>query len=196
MNKFVRLLTAIACASLLFAGFQVHISAQQTSRSAVTKPATPDWVSDDANQSEMRQTIETYVADRGSLQRSFFVNNSPARRERFRKLYQEALDRIQKMNFDAMSQEGKVDYVLFRSHLEHELRQLDIEAKQQAEIEQLIAFGKTIVDMEETRRSMAPIDSAKAATTLNDLKKQVDETRRKVEAGLRGGENPDAIKVK
>jgi uncharacterized protein (DUF885 family) len=144
----------------------------------------------------MRQIIESYVADRGSLQRSFFVVNSPARRERFRRFYQGALDRIQQLNFDSMSQEGKVDYILFRTHLEHELRQLDIEASQQTEIEPLIPFGKTIVDMEETRRSMAPIDSAKAATTLNDLKKQVEETRRRVEAGLRTGDNPEAIKVK
>src|SRR5205807_1224837 len=90
----------------------------------------------------------------------------------------------------------KVDYILFRSHLEHELRQLDIETKQMAEIEPLIPFGKTIIDFEESRRRMEPIDSAKAAATLNNLKKQIEDTRRSVEAGLRGGDNPDAIKVK
>jgi uncharacterized protein (DUF885 family) len=144
----------------------------------------------------MRPIIEYYIADRGSLQRSFFVNNSPARRERFRKFFQDALDRIQKLNFDAMSEAGKVDYILFRNHLEHELRQLDIEEKQQAEIAPLIPFGKTIVDLEEARRRMDPIDPAKAATTLNALKKQAEDTRRQVEAGLRGGENPEAIKPK
>jgi uncharacterized protein (DUF885 family) len=198
MNNSIRRLIAISISALvLFAGFQIHTSAQrQTTRTTASKPAAPDVVPDSANQSEMRSIIEYYVADRGSLQRSFFVNNSPARRERFRKFYQDALDRIQQLNFDSMSQEGKVDYILFRSHLEHELRQLDIEAKQQAEIEPLIPFGKTIVDMEEARRGMAAIDSAKAAVTLNDLKKQVDDTRRRVEAGLRPGDNPDAIKVK
>src|SRR6185295_8404148 len=146
--------------------------------------------------SEMRALIEYYIADRGSLQRAFFVNNSPARRERFHKFYADALERIQKLNFEGMSQEGKVDYILFRSHLEHELRQLDLEAKQQAEIEPLIPFGKTIVDFEESRRRMEPIDSAKAAATLNDLRKQLDLTRLRVEAGLRPGDNPDAIRVK
>jgi hypothetical protein len=43
---------------------------------------------------------------------------------------------------------------------------------------------------------MDPIDSAKAATTLNALKKQVEDTRRQVEAGLRGGEGAEAIKPK
>jgi len=196
MCKFIRVSTAAMLCVLALGLSQIHTSAQRQQRAATNKTAATDSISDVANQSEMRQTIESYAADRGSLQRSFFVNNSPARRERFRKFYQDQLDRLQKLNFDSMSQEGKVDYILFRSHLEHELRQLDIEAKQQTEIEPLIPFGKTIVDMEETRRSMAPIDAAQAAVALNDLKKQVDETRRRVEIGLRPGDNPDAIKVK
>src|SRR5258708_35813285 len=43
---------------------------------------------------------------------------------------------------------------------------------------------------------MEPIDSAKTAVTLNNLKKQADDTRRFVGAGLRPGENADAIRVK
>src|SRR5688572_3681170 len=131
------------------------------------------------------------VLDRGSLQRSYPVASSPARRERFRKFYGDALDRIRQLNFDAMSQGGKVDYVLFRSHLERELRQLDIEEKQLADMKPLIPFASAIVSLEETRRRMEPIDSAKTAATLNELKRQIEETRRAVEAGLRperGGE--------
>ncbi|HXI23783.1 MAG TPA: DUF885 family protein, partial [Pyrinomonadaceae bacterium] len=176
---------------LIAAGFQFQSSAQRQKIASLS----PD-VADDLAPSEMRALIEYYIADRGSLQRSFFVNNSPTRRDRFRKFYSDALERIQKLNFDGMSQEGKVDYILFRNHLEHELRQLDLEAKQQAEIEPLIPFGKTIVDFEELRRRMEPIDSAKTAATLNDLKKQLDLTRLRVEAGLRPGDNPDAIRVK
>jgi uncharacterized protein (DUF885 family) len=190
MSSFRRLLVvAIAIALLIPTAFNFRTSAQRQKTAAASETT-------DNGTSEMRPIIEYYIADRGSLQRSFFVNNSPARRERFRKFFQDALDRIQKLNFDAMSEAGKVDYILFRNHLEHELRQLDIEEKQQAEISPLIPFGKTIVDLEEARRRMDPIDSAKVAVTLNALKKQVEDTRRQVEAGLRGGENPEAIKPK
>jgi len=192
MSSFRRLLVvAIAIALLIPTAFNFRTSAQKQK----TTPVSSDAAVDNGT-SEMRPIIEYYIADRGSLQRSFFVNNSPARRERFRKFFQDALDRIQKLNFDAMSEGGQVDYILFRNHLEHELRQLDIEQKQQAEIAPLIPFGKTIVDLEEARRRMDPIDSAKVAVTLNALKKQVEDTRRQVEAGLRGGDNPDAIKPK
>ncbi len=192
MTSFRRLsILIVIIIVFIAAGFHTQSWAQKQKPASVSTEAAADLAP-----SEMRAIIEYYIADRGSLQRSFFVNNSPARRERFRKFYSDALERIQKLNFDAMSEEGKVDYILFRNHLEHELRQLDIEAKQQAEIEPLIPFGKTIVDFEESRRRMEPIDSAKAAATLNDLKKQVDDTRRKVEVGLRAADNPDAIPVK
>src|ERR1700741_1859308 len=102
MNKSVRLAAAfLACATILFAAFQIRTSAQRPARNGASKAVVVDGVPEEANQSEMRQTIESYVADRASLHRCFFVNNSPARRERFRKFYQDALDRLQKMNFDA-----------------------------------------------------------------------------------------------
>jgi uncharacterized protein (DUF885 family) len=125
------------------------------------------------------------VVDRGSLFRSYPVAGSPARRERLQKFYSDALERIQKLDFDSMSQEGKVDYILFRNHLEHELRQLDIEAKQVAGIVPLVPFAKAIVDLEEARRRMEPIDSAKAAATLTALKKQIEDTRKSIEATLK-----------
>ena len=137
-----------------------------------------------SSESEMRPIIEYYVVDRGSLQRSYPVAISPARRERFRKFYSDALERIHNLNFDSMSQEGKVDYILFRNHLEHELRQLDIEEKQLAEVGPLLPFADTIIGLEEARRRMEPMDSAKTAAGLNNLKKQIDEARKSVEARL------------
>ena len=102
-----------------------------------------------------------------------------------------------------MSQEGKVDYLLLKNHLEYELRQLDIQAKQIDEMAPLIPFSKSITDLEEARRRMEPIDSAKAAATLTNLRKQIDEVRKSLEAGLRpkrGSENKaegiETIKVK
>ena len=59
-----------------------------------------------------------------------------------------------------MSQDGKIDYILFKNHLEYELRQLDIQSRQLAEIEPLLPFAAKIIELEETRRRMEPIDSA------------------------------------
>ena len=193
-------------ALILIACFLIQSPAQTSRKPARdTSPAKTKTASASVNdasdlnapESEMRPVIEYYLVDRGSLVRSFPVASSTARRERFRRFYGDALERIQKLNFDSMSQEGKVDYLLFRNHLEHELRQLDIEEKQLAEIAPLVPFARTIIDLEEARRRMEPIDSAKTATTLTSLKKQIDDTRKLVEAGLRTGTaSTDAIKAK
>lgn len=163
------------------------------------RPATtPSSSTPDTSVSEMRTIIEYYVVDRGSLQRSYPVVSSPARRARLRNFYTDALQRIQQLNFDAMSQAGKVDYVLFRNHLERELKQLDVEEKQLAEMQPLIPFASTIINLEEARRRMEPIDSPKTAATLNELKKQIEGARRGVESGLRPSETTTttAIRVK
>ncbi len=155
-------------------------------------------------ESEMRAVIERYAVDRGSLTRSYPVSLSPTRRTRFREFYSDWMGALQKLNFDSMSQADKVDYVLFRNHLEYELRQLDIQAKQLSEMEPLLPFAATITDLEEARRRMEPINAAKSAAVLTDLRRQIDERRRLVELGLRpdgrGASAPDnssdAIRVK
>ena len=146
--------------------------------------------------SEMRSAIERYTVDRGSLARSYPVGVSTSRRERFKKFYTEWLNSLQRLDFDSMTQDGKIDYILFRNHLEYELRQLDIQSRQLTEIEPLLPFAPKIIELEETRRRMEPINSPKVAATLTELRKQVDDRRRALELGLRpegraGDTNPN-----
>src|SRR3989442_418498 len=194
----VLLLTLAAC-------FVLEIHAQTSRKSPRAEPtakmssktASADELFDtkESNlpESEMRPLIERYTVDRGSLTRSYPVSISPARQARFRQFYSDWLAQLQKLNFDSMSQEGKVDYLLLKNHLEYELRQMDIQAKQLAEIQPLIPFAKTIADFEDARRQMQPIDSAKTAATLTNLKKQVEDTRRAVEAGVRTASGSDRL---
>jgi uncharacterized protein (DUF885 family) len=147
-------------------------------------------------ESEMRATLERYSVDRGSLSRFYTAPFSPVRHARMKQFYTEWLNSLGKVDFDRMSQSGQVDYILFRNHLEYELRQLDIEEKKRQEMELLIPFAAEMVAFEEARRRMDPIDSAKVASQLTRLARQIDETRRAVEAGLRAEARPGAIKVK
>ena len=135
--------------------------------------------------SEMRSAIERYTVDRGTLSRSFPMTTSKARRERFKNFYSEWWRSLLTHDFDSMSQDGKIDYILFKNHLEYELRQLEIQSRQLEEIEPLVTFSSTIIELEESRRRMEPINSPKVAATLNELRKQVEEKRRAVEVGLR-----------
>src|SRR5262245_60040281 len=124
---------------------------------------TPDLKDLDTSRSELRSLIERYVADRGSLTRSYPVEISPGRQARFKQFYSGWLDALSKLNFDTLSQDGKVDYLLLRSHLDHELQQLEIQNKSLAEIAPLVPFAQTITDLAEARRRLEKIDPAKIA---------------------------------
>lgn len=160
--------------------------------SGQSSPGRRDAISDtpalseiDSSASEMRSLIERYLADRGSLARSYPVESSPLRLTRFKQFYSDWLALMGKANFETMGQDGKVDYVLFRFHLDHELKQLEMYNKALAEIAPLIPFAQEIVDLAEARRRMEKIDSAKIAAKLNDLTKQIEATRKSIETSLR-----------
>lgn len=138
----------------------------------------------DSYRSEMRPLIERYADDRASLMRVYPLRLSSARSERMKRFYTEWREKLDPLNFNAMSPEGRVDYVLFQSHLDHELVQLEIEAKRLAEMEPLIPFRGAIIELEETRRAMRDVKARGAAEVLNQLKAQVTETQKRVEAGL------------
>jgi uncharacterized protein (DUF885 family) len=159
---------------------------QKPPGAASDAPDLPDLKDLDSSQSELRSLIERYVADRGSLSRSYPVENSPARRARFKQFYSDWLATLSKLNFDTLGQDGKVDYLLFKTHLNHELQQEELQGKALAEIAPLTPFAQTITDLAEARRRMEKIDSAKVAATLNELNKQIEATRRAVESELRG----------
>ncbi len=135
--------------------------------------------------SEMRAYIERYAADRGLLSRYYSIELSPARNERMKKFYSEWLDRLGALTFDAMTQDGKVDYVLFRTHLQHELRQLALEAEIRAEAAPLVPFAGDVIALEESRRRMEPLDPKKAAAALDALVKQVGDVHKSTQAALR-----------
>src|ERR1041385_7114362 len=114
--------------------FLIQIPAQTSIRTNGGGRSRPAAATADPNGtkpvSEMRSAIERYTVDRGRLARWHPVAVSPSRRERFKKFYEEWLASLQSLDFVSMSQDGKIDYILFKNHLEYELRQLDIQARQ------------------------------------------------------------------
>ncbi|MGH9854719.1 MAG: hypothetical protein ACREBD_33215, partial [Blastocatellia bacterium] len=166
--------TAWLIAALILSGSLVLTATTSanlwTGQNAAGKAAdTPDLKNLDVPQSELRSLIERFVADRGSLSRSYPVEISPGRQTRFKQFYSDWLATLAKLNFDTLSQDGKVDYLLLKTHLNHELQQLEIQGKSLAEIAPLVPFAQTITDLAEARRRMEKIDPAKTAALLNTL---------------------------
>lgn len=150
----------------------------------------------DSRPSEMRGVIERYSADRGSLARFYSVEASSARQARMKQFYSDWLATLAKLDFDSMSLDGRIDYLLFKNHLDHELRQLDLQVKALAEVAPLVPFAQTITDLEDARRRMEAIDSPKIAALFTRLARQIDATSKAVESVLKPDAKPDAVRAK
>jgi uncharacterized protein (DUF885 family) len=150
----------------------------------------------DLNQPEgqIAGIIKRFTADRGSLTRFYSAPYSPIKRSRFKQFYTEWRDALRQIDFDKLSQQEKVDYVLFKIQLDYELRQLDIEEKRFAEMEPLIPFAKSLIELEDSRRHMQPIDPPKVAALLSRLNKMIDETKKSLDASVKSGSPRQPLK--
>ena len=133
--------------------------------------------------SELRESIERYTADRGSLNRFYTVDVSPNREQRFRQFHKDSLTRLEAVPFDKLSYPGQIDYILFANQLRRELALLDLQERQRTEAATLLPFAQTIIDLEEKRKRMEPLDGRVAAAGLSQLAKLADEIRRSLKAG-------------
>jgi hypothetical protein len=82
--------------------------------------------------SEMRALAERDDANRNLLLRSNRTPLSPAVLERLQKFYTGWQTEIEKVDFDSMHQDGKIDYILLKNTLNHELRGTELRRKETA----------------------------------------------------------------
>lgn len=143
--------------------------------------------------SELRDLVERYLADRAALLRRYPIRFSSERRERLRGFYRAWQSALGRLDFDRLSQQGRVDYILLNNRLTYELRLLDREERSFAETAALVPFAGAVAALEEARRGMLTVDPRDAAATVARLAADIDQVRRAVEAGL--GEAGHAAEV-
>jgi uncharacterized protein (DUF885 family) len=134
-----------------------------------------------AQTSDLRERIEQFTADRGNLSRFYSVEISPARAARMNAFHSGWLSDLAKIDFDRLSFDGQVDYVLFRNHLERALEQAALLDRQVAETGPILPFARRVIELQEARQRMEPVDAQKAAAALSDLPKQIAATMKEVE---------------
>jgi uncharacterized protein (DUF885 family) len=149
---------------------------------AVMPPELADF---NAGQSEMRGLIERYREDLGNLNRLTRFPYSPLRLANLRKFYTEWVARLPQVEFDALSREGQVDYVLLRNELEYNLIQLDLNAAEWKEMEPLIGWAAPLVELEDARRRLEKPDPQKTAALLNQLNQQAEAAQKAVNAKIK-----------
>lgn len=124
--------------------------------------------------SELSDAILLFTRDGSSLERNFGFAILPARRERLQKLCTQWLDNLEKTDFDKLSVDGRVDFILFGNHLQRQLRNLQFQEKLFTEVEALLPFARQLLALTEAQRRMEWVDAGKAASLLNGF---ADQTR-------------------
>jgi len=168
--KLLKKFTALFCLFIIVSNFT--IAGAQTNTDLNNYNESP---------SRLRGVIEKFSQDYGSLNRFYTAPTSPNRAARLKQFYSDHLGFVQKQNFDELNRDEQIDYLLFANHLAHEGRELERNNKQLEEMSVLLPFAQTINDLEDSRRKLEPINSAKTAELLNDLNKKIAATQKSIE---------------
>lgn len=125
---------------------------------------------------ELYSLMVQYRADAGSLNRFYFIPNSPERQARFKTFYTEYLGKLDQFSFDKLSVGGRVDYLLMKREFENELALLAIEEKEVKQVEKYVALANAVYDYEKKRRRGLHLESQKMAGDLNKINTAVRES--------------------
>jgi hypothetical protein len=132
--------------------------------------------------SEVHPLLVNFEADLGSLERFYFVANSPERRERMRTFFNDYMTRLNALPFDNMSVGGKVDYFLFRRDLDNRLFLLDKEEKEVNQLTKIVTQADPIYQLEKRRRRGEAMSGQDIAKQLNDCSKVIKTAMSKLSA--------------
>ncbi len=110
--------------------------------------------------------IERYQVDLRDIYRTYPMTASPTRRAKLDAFFAGQLQLLNAVHFDALSQDGRLDFTLFRSLLEHQRKQLIEEDRKNSEIAPLVPYQAFVIELEEARRRMEPLDPQKASAVL------------------------------
>jgi uncharacterized protein (DUF885 family) len=126
-----------------------------------------------AEATELVNLITTYQADRGALSRLYTNRLSAEYYARMESFNQDYLKTLQAQNYDALSEDGKIDYVLFRNFLEKQLAELDLEKRDFMAIQSVVAFGKPLEDFVVARRRAKQPEAQALAASWDAVAKAV-----------------------
>jgi len=93
---------------------------------------------------------------------------------------------LEDFDFDDLSQDGKIDYLLFKNHLVRALDQLQQERSSSKKVSPLVPFAGTIIRLREDLQKMEWIGGPEAAKCLNDIKAQAMKARMSAESDESG----------
>ncbi|KAB5484787.1 DUF885 domain-containing protein [Flagellimonas hadalis] len=98
----------------------------------------------------------------------------PEKLERMDRLYKEYLDKLGALDFEALSQECQVDYILLKRDLNENLRQSQVERRELDSVAKWFPFSDTVYDLFKLRRRGIQPDAQQVAKEWSGIFDQID----------------------
>lgn len=148
-----------------------------------------------AQSAKMPSIIQQFSANRLSLERTYQVDISPAHMARMRNFYQSELTLLKGVDFDQLSHEDQVDYLLLKLKCDSELHQLALEKEQIAQMQPLLPFAPEIEQLMTQKRLMQRPDAEKSAAIMASMMKQIDAKEKELDPNRPGAPKFDRMVV-
>ena len=132
--------------------------------------------------SPVQTLIEHYSADHDTLASVYTDPLSPTTRDRMSRFLAEQRRQLTAIDFNALDQEGKVDYLLLSNHLTREEHSLALTGAQWKEVAPLLPIAATIFTLEDAKRRGDPPNGEKMAAQLNGMTEFLVLQRKELEA--------------
>ena len=135
----------------------------------------------------MRILVEVYAEDVELLNRYYDIPFSQQDLDGKRSFYADYQAQLGKIGFDGLSQSERIDYLLLKNRLTYELRKLDTDEARNCEATELVPFAQVVVDLEQQRRALGPVDASELASRVTKLAEQIKQTQGSVSEENAGG---------
>lgn len=132
---------------------------------------------------ELQDTVRVYTSERQHVGRAYQMPWSQARFDRLAKLFREWQAQLPEVNFDALNQQGRIDYVLLRNELVSGLDRIALQQSQLQEMEELLSFRNAVHELEAARWQMKELDPRAAATRVSEVAERARQLKERVEKG-------------
>jgi len=129
----------------------------------------------------MPEQIRSFEADERGVGSFYDLPWSEARWQRLEKLYKAWQTRLGSVDFDALDQPGRVDYLLLRNELDSSLAEIARDRKRLVEMDALLKFRGIILELEQARWRGGVVDGRAAAGKVAEVAKLAKEAKERIE---------------
>jgi hypothetical protein len=137
----------------------------------------------DTSSSEMQRFLERYATDYSALQRSYNIPMLSLRSDKMKQFLLKWQRTLESVDFEPMGQDGRIDYLLFKNHLQYRIHRLSQKEIRISEISYCLPGWQAVIGLEENMRKMEALDAKEAAGVLAAFADSLKQTKGQIESG-------------